>query len=154
VVSFRVDPYKTNGWTPNPKWGYNVYGDGFPWTGIGDYRTAKAGYTFPNYQEGGLVGKIEINGSPFYVGNECSLPAETGKLYLTCNDDMYGQYGQGYADNQGTLVQVTSIPTSTPTPPPPGDTHFISKYSFNPYGINSRLTYKERREVSDFLLSG
>ncbi|HKQ72134.1 MAG TPA: tyrosinase family protein [Blastocatellia bacterium] len=65
---------------------------------------AKPGYAMPGVNEGALVGKIGVNGAPFLIGNSKTLPAnQSGRLFLSINDDVPPQYGAGFVDNQGTI---------------------------------------------------
>jgi hypothetical protein len=64
---------------------------------------AKPGYALAGKPEGSLIGKVG-NGNAFYVGNNFEVPVgQTGKLFLTANDDQRGEFGAGYRDNSGSI---------------------------------------------------
>ena len=78
---------------------------------------AKPGYTLPGAAEGMLVGYIGDAPPPpeaapdgvFPIGQGTTLSTvPRGVLYLAINDDISGQYGAGFLDNDGTIqVKVT-----------------------------------------------
>ena len=70
----------------------------------------RPGYALPGKPAGSLIGKVG-NGKPFYVGKSYELPVgQTGKLYLTTNDDQGGRFGAGYRDNSGSInVNITHV---------------------------------------------
>ncbi len=56
----------------------------------------------PNVNAGALIGRIGMNGQPFGIGDQASVPMpDTGVLYLSVNDDER-------ADNAGEFVVVAS----------------------------------------------
>lgn len=66
---------------------------------------AKPGYSLPGHVEGLLVGKIGETVFPLGVKN--TVPSNlTGEMYISINDDVNGQYGAGFPDNQG-MLQIT-----------------------------------------------
>jgi hypothetical protein len=67
----------------------------------GSTRQRKAsGSPLPNEFAGALIGKIGVNGQPFAIGGQTSLPMPAaGPLYLGINDD-------GMADNNGQFYVV------------------------------------------------
>lgn len=105
-------------WTANPRGGERV--------GAGGSRrhVAKPGYCLPGAPEGALVARVA--GIVFLVAAaRVPVPAGLrGQLYLSINDDVHGQYGVGFADNEGALVvrvwmdagHASSI-SSNPAPP-------------------------------------
>lgn len=96
--------YLSGTWTANPSTGkVNASGNA--------RYVAKPGYLLPGSNEGCLVGQVGTN-APFYVGPSGTVPAgQTGQLRLGINDDTRKEYGQGYADNQGSItVQITRTP--------------------------------------------
>jgi len=72
---------------------------------------AKPGYAMPGVNEGALVGKIGSNGAPFLIGNSGAAPNnQSGRLYLSINDDVPPRYGAGYVDNQGSInISIRAI---------------------------------------------
>jgi Common central domain of tyrosinase len=86
---------------------------GAGWTnGTGTSRfIAKPGYAMPGVNEGALVGKIGPNGAPFLIGNQNAAPTgQSGRLYLSINDDVPPRYGDGFKDNQGSLnIAIQSV---------------------------------------------
>ena len=94
IVNVR---YLSGLWNVNPSARFRSYGP----EGIGI--TAKEGYALPGENEGCLVGKIG-SGKAFYIGTGAALPKESGTLFLTANDDLYGRYGSGYKDNEGAVT--------------------------------------------------
>lgn len=91
---------RSGSWTANPATG--MVGP----TGHPDL-IAKPGYNLPSALEGQLVGKVGT--AVFPIGDGAAVPAgATGRLYLSINDDMTGEYGVGFTDNQGSmLVEIT-----------------------------------------------
>ena len=65
-------------------------------------------YAYPGQPIGKLIGKIGDCGRIFPMGTSGSikiLPSEDGEfLYLTMNDDLIGQYGKGFKDNEGEII--------------------------------------------------
>lgn len=56
----------------------------------------------PNVNAGALIGRIGMNGQPFGIGDQASVPMpDTGVLYLSVNDDERG-------DNAGEFIVVVS----------------------------------------------
>lgn len=98
--------YMSGTWTANPSTGL-VDADGNP------ELIAKSGYNLPGKPEGLLVGRIEPTGGGadviFAVGSSYTTATPTpGALSLSINDDMFGQYGAGFTDNQGLItVKIT-----------------------------------------------
>lgn len=95
--SIRVS-YLSGTWTANPDTGFvNA-------TGNSNY-AAKSGYTLPGANEGALCGRVGESGSVFLIGQEVDIPAGSGgKLYLCINDDLTGEYGEGFSDNLGAVT--------------------------------------------------
>jgi hypothetical protein len=91
---------RSGSWTANPGMGM-VGPTGHP------ELIAKPGYNLPSALEGLLVGKV--GSAVFPVGSGAAVPAgATGRLYLSINDDMTGEYGAGFTDNEGSmLVEIT-----------------------------------------------
>lgn len=89
--------YQSGTWTANPgsSPGYDANGfDGPP---------ARSGYVVADMNEGGLVGKVGER--TFWIGmNGMVRGVGSGNLFLGINDDQNGEYGDGYADNQGELI--------------------------------------------------
>jgi len=75
---------------------------------------AKPGYSLPGANEGALIGRIGESGAPFLVGNSYSGQASaTGNLCLIINDDIPPRYGDGFVDNEGSvLVQINEGKTA------------------------------------------
>lgn len=97
-VSLRPTP---GSWTANPTTGM-VGAAGHP--GL----IAKPGYALPGAQEGLLVG--QVGATVFPIGDNAAIPAgATGRLYLSINDDLSGEYGAGFADNEGSLTVEISV---------------------------------------------
>ena len=91
---------RSGSWTANPAMG--MVGP----TGHPDL-IAKPGYSLPAAFEGLLVGKVGT--AVFPIAGGTAVPAgATGRLYLSINDDMSGEYGAGFADNEGSMqVEIT-----------------------------------------------
>jgi hypothetical protein len=92
-------------WTANPA---NGLVDANGHSGL----IAKPGYNLEGAFEGLLVGQVSPTGSApvvFRVGTQGSVPPGlAGELTLSINDDMFGQYGVGFKDNQGSVeVSIT-----------------------------------------------
>lgn len=96
-VSLRT---KSGSWTANPATG--MVGP----TGHLDL-IAKPGYRLPSAPEGLLVGQVGT--AVFPIGDGAVAPAgATGRLYLGINDDLTGEYGVGFTDNEGSMrVEIT-----------------------------------------------
>lgn len=91
-------------WTANP----NDNGGGlYNANGNPTYINATEGCTMPNKNEGVLIGKV--GDTIFFVGMGATTPpGATGTLALCINDDLNGQYGEGFSDNEGFLnVQIS-----------------------------------------------
>lgn len=91
---------RSGSWTANPAMGM-VGPTGHP--GL----IAKPGYSLASALEGLLVGKVGT--AVFPIGDGATVPAgATGRLYLSINDDMTGEYGAGFTDNEGAMrVEIT-----------------------------------------------
>lgn len=77
--------------------------------------TARPGYSLPGDKEGLLVGKV--GDALFVVGQGTGVaPGVTGRLYLSINDDLHGEYGRGFVDNTGS-IEVTISLTATVAEP-------------------------------------
>jgi hypothetical protein len=77
--------------------------------------TATSGYTLPGKNEGLLCGRIGSDGPVFPVGNKYAFTADKkGELYFCANDDLTGQYGAGFADNEGSVHVIVDIIPSQP----------------------------------------
>lgn len=94
--------YQSGQWTANPSTGF-VDANGNP------SLIAKPGYTLPGANEGALCGRIGESGEVFLIGDNGQVPANLiGTLYLCINDDLNGEYGPGFSDNQGSItVQIS-----------------------------------------------
>jgi len=85
-------------WTANPATGF------VDANGNSDY-IAKSGYTLPGANEGALCGKIGESGEVFLIGFKAAVPSGlSGNLYLCINDDLNGEHGHGFSDNEGAVV--------------------------------------------------
>jgi hypothetical protein len=95
-VSLRA----TGSWTANPATG--MVGP----TGNAEL-IAKPGYNLPSAPEGLFVG--QAGDTVFPIGDGAEIPSGvTGRLYLSINDDMSGEYGAGFTDNEGAMqVEIT-----------------------------------------------
>ncbi len=73
-------------------------------TGVGTTRfNGLPNYALPGKPAGSLVARVG-GGHVFYIGNSSELPVgQSGRLFLTTNDDVGGQYGNGYHDNSGSI---------------------------------------------------
>ena len=80
-------------WTSNPN-------EGFTGPEGNSKLLAKRGYALPGAPEGALIGRV--NDIAFLIGEENAMP-EAGRLWLTINDDLDAQYGDGYSDNLGSI---------------------------------------------------
>ncbi len=57
----------------------------------------------PGAWEGALIGRVD-NEAPFVVQAGTGVFVNIGcRLYLCINDDLNGQYGAGFSDNDGAL---------------------------------------------------
>ncbi|HZJ64863.1 MAG TPA: hypothetical protein VFD36_15240 [Kofleriaceae bacterium] len=91
-VSLRAT---SGSWTANPATG--MVGP----TGHAEL-IAKPGYNLPSAPEGLLVG--QVGATVFAIGDGAVIPSGvTGRLYLSINDDMSGEYGAGFTDNEGAM---------------------------------------------------
>lgn len=71
---------------------------------------AKPGYTLPGSPEGALCGRIGSEGEVFLIGRRADITAAaSGDLFLCINDDLNGQYGEGFADNRGSVYVTVDI---------------------------------------------
>lgn len=85
-------------WTANPATGF------VDAAGNSGY-IAKQRYTLPGKNEGALCGKVGEAGDVFLIGNEKQLTAGiSGNLFLCINDDLTGEYGAGFSDNEGSVT--------------------------------------------------
>lgn len=94
--------YKGGSWTANPATGM------VDANGNGTY-VAKSGYTMPGAQEGALIGRVvqseTLISAPFLLGNSGMVPSElSGELQFCINDDLNHVYGDGFADNVGSVT--------------------------------------------------
>lgn len=90
--------YTGGKWTANPATGF-VEANG------NSTLKAKQGYTLPGASEGALCGKVGESGDVFLLGNVGKVPSgSSGKLFLCINDDLNGEYGQGFSDNEGSVT--------------------------------------------------
>ncbi|MEA5260666.1 hypothetical protein VB264_22905 [Arcicella aquatica] len=98
--------YVSGLWTANPQ---DNNGQLYNANGTPSNIPAKAGYTMPGQNEGSLIGKV--GDTVFFVGMGTNIPPNlSGELLLCINDDLSGAYGQGFADNEGSIiVQVNSL---------------------------------------------
>lgn len=85
-------------WTANPATG--MVGPG----GTPRFR-AKPGYALAGEPEGMLIGRVGKHVFPVGAGSSIP-PGIRGKLELIINDDLRGQYGNGFNDNRGALTVV------------------------------------------------
>jgi hypothetical protein len=92
----RVSLRPTSGsWTANPSTDM-VGAAGHP--GL----IARDSYALPGALEGLLVGHVDAR--VFSIGDGAAVPdGEAGRLSLGINDDVSGKYGDGFADNEGSL---------------------------------------------------
>ncbi|MDH3999612.1 MAG: S10 family peptidase, partial [Desulfuromonadales bacterium] len=90
-------------WSANPANGF--------FGADGDKRhIAKVGYTLPSEKEGALCGRISATGKAFLIGAEAQWTvAESGNLFLCINDDLNGEYGAGFSDNEGSVTVAVSV---------------------------------------------
>ncbi|HTF03090.1 MAG TPA: hypothetical protein VK826_03660 [Bacteroidia bacterium] len=88
-------------WTANPAFG--SYGaNGNPTV------KGKLLYTLPGANEGALIGRI--GSTVFLFGMGGVAPAGlSGRLNMCINDDLNAVYGQGLADNSGTLSMCVFV---------------------------------------------
>lgn len=96
--------YISGEWTADPSDnGGELYGA----AGTPSNIPGKPGYALEGANEGALVGRID-GGEPFLISTGVTVPEGLfGNLELCINDDLEGDYGAGFADNQGNLlVQV------------------------------------------------
>ncbi len=93
-------------WTANPATGMVTA------AGNSQYK-AKSGYALPGANEGALIGRItDNNGSsdPFLIGLSGNVPTNReGYLEFVINDDMWGEYGDSFADNKGSINVMVSV---------------------------------------------
>lgn len=90
--------YESGLWTDNPENHDMVNAAGDP------QYIAKPGYTLPGQNEGALVGRVGDN-LPFLVGLSATTPCgQDGELELCINDDLNGEYGAGFSDNEGAIT--------------------------------------------------
>lgn len=106
----KVTITATGTWTANPSNGRgSVDADGD--RGL----SAKDSYALPGSYESilvGFVGKFPPTGAApqgaFALGKNVTFTGRAGRLFLTINDDIPPTYGNGYADNEGSLnVTIT-----------------------------------------------
>ena len=100
ILSWKVE--KDDLWSFNPQLfpeGHTA--DGIPVEALKDYAC-------PGEPIGKLIGRIGDYGRIFSMGTSGSIkifPSEDGEfLYLTMNDDLIGQYGKGFKDNEGEII--------------------------------------------------
>lgn len=92
--------YQSGQWSASPGTGMRT-GKGAP-----GY-IAKPFYTLPGAPEGALIGRIGAR--VFLVGDQATVPrGVAGALQFCINDDLDARYGNGLADNQGSLVVKVS----------------------------------------------
>jgi len=98
--------YVSGLWTANPQ---DNNGQLYNANGTPSNIPAPAGYTMPGQNEGALIGKV--GDTVFFIGMGTTIPSNlSGELLLCINDDLDGTYGQGFADNEGSIiVKVTSL---------------------------------------------
>ncbi|MBL4594796.1 MAG: hypothetical protein JKX68_13425 [Flavobacteriales bacterium] len=97
--------YTEGEWTANPATGF-VDANG------NSNLKAKSGYTLPGANEGALCGKIGAEGDVFLIGNAKEIPeGSLGNLFLCINDDLNGEYGPGFADNEGAVTVSIDVGT-------------------------------------------
>ena len=100
--------YSSGNWTANPNTNNGeLYGpDGVP-----QHTPAQSGYTMPGQNEGALIGKV--GDTVFLIGRNVTIPSNlSGTLELCINDDLDGQYGAGFSDNQGAIEIRVEIKVS------------------------------------------
>jgi len=95
--------YTGGTWTANPDTGFV--------DAAGNSRyIAKPGYTLPGAKEGALCGKVGESGDVFLIGNKAQVPAGlSGSLFLCINDDLNGEYGPGFSDNEGSVTVTINV---------------------------------------------
>lgn len=83
-------------WTANPATGnYDANGD--------PAFVAKIFYAYPGAAQGELIGRVGT--TLFVVGDGNNVPTGlSGPLEFCINDDIYGVYGLGLTDNQGSVT--------------------------------------------------
>lgn len=101
-----VVTYLQGQWTANPE------------TGLVDANgnsslIAKSGYALPGDNEGALCGKIGETGDVFLIGDiKEYISSSSGNLFLCINDDLNGEYGPGFSDNEGLVTVSINIGTN------------------------------------------
>jgi len=59
----------------------------------------------PGANVGALCGKVGESGKVFLIGNKKQLTdCLSGNLFLCINDDLSGEYGAGFSDNEGSVT--------------------------------------------------
>lgn len=88
-------------WTCNP----TVAPPHYDANGNPNHRAGQ-GYFVPGALEGALCGVIANPGRAFGIGNYrlIQTQSQAGVLWFAINDDWNGQFGRGYADNQGSIT--------------------------------------------------
>lgn len=95
--------YTGGRWTANPETGF------VDANGNSEF-IAKPGYTLPGANEGALCARVGESGKVVLIGDEGQVPSDSsGKLYLCINDDLNGEYGPGFSDNEGAVTVTIDI---------------------------------------------
>jgi len=69
----------------------------------------------PGKYEGALCGKVGESGDVFLIGNEAQVPGGfSGNLFLCINDDLNGEYGAGFSDNEGSVTVAIDVKPKKP----------------------------------------